>query len=357
VRNIFSLPMSALQWAGRSSSSADGAGGSSSSSMGVSSVAVPKALHFAPGVAYDTKFFDASIDYALIPTVHTQKHEVGKQQGQGLKKGEDSSSSRSRDGRGNSKLSVTGLTVNVKKVAAAKRAKKAASGAGAGEVLRSSRDSEATSTSTTGTGTANKKSSAGDDSNSSSKSKGEKKGGKSVTTSRREKTAARIHQLKREKEEQERRLDDKHRAEVASQLSPTHSAVKRQVAEIRKESKKQQLRDNNSSGFGGGGQSVYVFCSMFFLLFLIEMSLSLSYLSIDASLHSLTQHGTSLTIISIPQSINQSTNQYSHDLLPCRYSSHPTLLLGLGLPLGGVIAGPELAQFLSLRVQLPDHLH
>ena len=34
---------------------------------------------------------------------------------------------------------------------------------------------------------------------------------------------------------------------------------------------------------------VYVFCSMFFLLFLFVMSLSLSYLSIDACMHSLTR--------------------------------------------------------------------
>jgi hypothetical protein len=56
----------------------------------------------------------------------------------------------------------------------------------------------------------------------------------------------------------------------------------------------------------------YVFCYLlFFLLFLFVMSLSLSYPSIAAYLHSLTPHGTSLTIIpSVPQSINHPHNTH-----------------------------------------------
>jgi hypothetical protein len=44
-----------------------------------------------------------------------------------------------------------------------------------------------------------------------------------------------------------------------------------------------------SIGNASASSALYVFCSMFFLLFLFVMSLSLSYLSIDACMHSLTR--------------------------------------------------------------------
>jgi hypothetical protein len=64
---------------------------------------------------------------------------------------------------------------------------------------------------------------------------------------------------------------------------------------------------------------VYVFCSMFFLLFLFVRSLCLSYPSIAACLHSMTPHNTSLTIIPISPSITQSIDTILTLLLPYRY--------------------------------------
>jgi ribose-phosphate pyrophosphokinase len=62
----------------------------------------------------------------------------------------------------------------------------------------------------------------------------------------------------------------------------------------------------------------YVFCSMFFLSFLVcDVSVSLSR-SITACLHSLTLYDTSLTII-FPSINHQLIPQYSHYLLPYRY--------------------------------------
>jgi hypothetical protein len=74
-----------------------------------------------------------------------------------------------------------------------------------------------------------------------------------------------------------------------------------------------------------------LFCSVLwlflsFLVCVVSLSLSLSdsYPSIAARLPSLTPHGTSLTIIPLPQSNNQSINRRNTNLLsPCRYYSSP----------------------------------
>jgi superfamily II DNA/RNA helicase len=78
-------------------------------------------------------------------------------------------------------------------------------------------------------------------------------------------------------------------------------------------------RDDNNASAGGvrGKQAVCVLCSMFFLLsflFLFVMSLSLSYPSIAACLHTLTPHDTSLTIIPSNQSI---INRHIYTRIPC----------------------------------------
>jgi tetratricopeptide (TPR) repeat protein len=79
--------------------------------------------------------------------------------------------------------------------------------------------------------------------------------------------------------------------------------------------------EGNAEVFMNSAYHTYVYCSMFFLSFLVLMSLSLSYPSITVCLPSLTPHDTSLTII--PPSINQSINQPSSTqlLLQCRYKS------------------------------------
>lgn len=196
VRNIFSLPMSAAR---RDSSEEEGHGG-------ISGVTVPKSLHFATGVFHETKFFDHSIDYALIPVSTEGLHpsENASRTATMALKGIKSAS------RGN-KLSVTGVVVPVQKAI-----KKSVSG---GNDVRSSKElkkKNGTAQSQHQRGTTNQKS------------------GKAITASRREKTAAKIKLMRQKQEEEKVQLNKQYRKEVASQLSPSHADEKRKVVALRR---------------------------------------------------------------------------------------------------------------------------
>ena len=171
VRNIFSVPMSARQ------------GGSV-----VSSVAVPKSLHFPPGVSYDTKFFDESIEYALI-TPPQKEQAVTKK----------ATKKAGAEGGG---LGVTGVTVKRNKRAAGDKK----------DDKKGVRKSQDLSTTTP------------------------LKPAVSVTANRRAQTAANIAKRKAEENAAKDKEHAKHRKEVASVESPSRAAVKAKVAQMKKES-------------------------------------------------------------------------------------------------------------------------
>lgn len=176
VRNIFSLPMSARRAAS------------------VSSLAVPKALHFPPGVSYDTKFFDESIEYALIaPPLKDQTGVAAVKKSKKVSPTDPTQQA--------SELGVTGVTVRqTKRAMAVTRAKEKEKTARKSQEVASTPHKPAIS----------------------------------VTASRRAQTAAKIAKRKAEERAAEDMEGARHRREVSSVGSPGRTAVKAKVAQAKK---------------------------------------------------------------------------------------------------------------------------
>ena len=149
----------------------------------MSSVAVPKSLHFPPGVRYDTKFFDESIEYALITPPRKEQAVTKKAEAEG------------------GGLGVTGVTIKRNKRAAGDKK-------GDKKGVRKSQDLSTTTPS---------------------------KPAVSVTANRRAQTAAKIAKRKAEENAAKDKEHAKHRKEVASVDSQSRAAVKAKVAQVKKE--------------------------------------------------------------------------------------------------------------------------
>ena len=205
VRNVFTLPLSAAKKQRREDEG---------SYDRISSISVPKSLHFSPGVVYETKFFDDSIDYALIPApIPTSPRGAANK---GATKGAKCTS------RGQ-KLSITGTTVPKMKKTSTAGGMNAVRDSTELKKVKKEKDADAIESN---------------------------KPGKAVTASRREKTAAKIKLMKEKQEEEKLKLEKQYRNEITSQPSPSHADAKRKVSAIRRKKQENSTRRLNEGGEG-----------------------------------------------------------------------------------------------------------